>query len=152
TNTLRGPSARKIAPAVRLATCSAINQWPRKQSFSVRSSVHCLCLEVMLQIIFGSDDADISGEALSLFRSDVYRVLGSWGPWSRLAKLTPAVRDVISVSIKRRRSLVPTSNASLLDCMLSAHDDSGQPIGAEEIQDQILTLLVAGVDPVAIGI
>jgi unspecific monooxygenase len=140
------------APVVRDLTRRAVAAWPVGEVFSPRLSVHLLSLEVLLHVVFGGRDEDVGREIVELFRSEVLRDFGAWRPWTRFGRLQPRWRELIARALHRRRQQPDGDGLSLLDVLVRAEDGTGRPLGDEEIQDQVLTLLIAGVDPVAVAV
>lgn len=105
----------------------------------------------MLRIVFGTGDASERDDLFELFRTRVYRDMGAWSPWTQLAQHQAGVRTLISNAAQRGRRF-PSSEPSLLDVLLQAEVANGELLSEAEVQDHVLTLLLAGVDPAAIAI
>ena len=130
----------------------AVSQWPTGEAFNVRPSMHALSLQIMLRIIFGDSHKELSRAILRLFTSEVFHDFGTWSPWARFAQLQSTFRGLISATISRQQAPPESTSTSLLDTLRLATDEQGRPLDEAEIQDQVFTLLVAGVDPTAIVI
>ena len=126
--------------------------WPLGKPFSVRASIHLLCLKIMLHVVFGDPESGISQEITKLFRDEVLKDLGTWGPWRRFGRLQGQLRGLISHEIRARRACPNMEVRVLFDALVLARDETGEPLGDDEIQDHIFTMLVAGVDPTAIAL
>ena len=139
--------ARRIAETTQLH----INSWIPGCARNVRAELHTLCLDMMLRIVFGTGDASERDDLFELFRTRVYRDMGAWSPWTQLAQHQAGVRTLISNAAQRGRRF-PSSEPSLLDVLLQAEVANGELLSEAEVQDHVLTLLLAGVDPAAIAI
>src|SRR5262249_35652353 len=106
----------------------------------------------ILQIVFGTPEHDTSRDIIELFHSTILKDLGTWSPWIRFGRLQRHFREVIAAAILRRRGKTDPGSGLLFDMLISVQDEQGQYLPGEEIQDHIFTMLIAGVDPAAIGI
>jgi cytochrome P450 len=137
------------APDIVAVTQGVIRHWSSGQSLALRPMMHEVSLGVLLKIVFGARAA-AGAQILNWFRTQVWRDLRAWKPWTSLSRLHPPIRALISDELAQRRERgVPGGRLDLLDALLAARDEAGQPLGDEEIQDQILTLMITAGDAVA---
>lgn len=136
--------------AILRAVRRSLPEWPIGRPFSPRPMLHRISLEVMLGILFGSVEDGLPGEILRLFTQEIYQDLGSWSAWTRFMRHQPALRERIAEEARRRRD--GATGETLLDAMLQARDETGAPLSDEDVQDQVFTMLVAGVDPTALAL
>jgi cytochrome P450 len=106
----------------------------------------------MLGILFGPAEEDLRQVIANLFASEVFPDPGTWGPWTRFGRLQPQLRELISRAIGRRRARPDGAGPALFNTLVSARDEGGEPLTDEAIQDQLFTLLIAGVDPPALAV
>jgi cytochrome P450 len=139
------------APLVQRAARQAVETWPAAEAFNVRPSLHVLSLQVMLGVLFGTAEDELGQEITRLFASEVFQDWGTWSPWARFGRLQPQLRDLLSRAAGRRPGSA-AKGLSLFDALLAARDENGQPLSEEEVQDQVFTMLIAGVDPAAIAL
>jgi cytochrome P450 family 110 len=137
--------------AMRKHVKQAIEEWPVGQVFSPRRSMHIITLKTILEITFGGED-ELAQEIVRVFSHEVFQELGSFTSWTRFARHQPRFRKLISESIKQRRAAGPGARTTLFDVMAQARDDSGELLDDVEIQDHVFTMLLAGVDPPALGL
>jgi unspecific monooxygenase len=149
---LHGKLMKRHGEAVRGLTRAAVSEWPAGQPFSPRPSLHLLFLRVMLRVLFGGEGCGLSREIDDVFSRDVYRDLGSWSVWSRFSHLQPKFRRAIAAEAAHRRGAPAGDGSGLFDALVQARDGSGGFIADDEIQDQVFTMLVAGVDTSAIAV
>jgi unspecific monooxygenase len=129
-----------------------IAAWPAGRVLSPRPALHLLSLKIMLAVIFGSADDELGGQIAGIFSREIYRELGSWSVWTRFGHFHAQFRKLIAEKIRRSRVDSDPGDTSLFSALCAARDDAGGFLSDDEIQDQIFTLLVAGVDPVALAV
>ena len=99
--------------------------------------------DVILRIVFGVDDAAL----LSRLRTLLIRWLNfNWGPltfWKRVTQLRRIDR-LLFHEIARRKESTQEDRNDILAMLVAARYDDGQPMGDEEIRDELMTVLVAG--------
>lgn len=136
--------------AILRAVRRSLPGWPIGRPFSPRPMLHLISLEVVLGILFGSEEDELAREILGVFEREIYQDLGSWSAWTRFMHYQPRLRERIAREAARRRP--EAGGATLFDELLRARDESGGPLPDEDIQDHIFTMLVAGVDPSALAL
>jgi cytochrome P450 family 110 len=123
-----------------------------RRSLAVRPLMHELALRVLTKIVFGAREA-AGGLVVDWFKTEVWRDQRAWKPWTNLSRLQPRLRDLISSELEYRRvSREPGRQPDLLDYLLASRYEDGQPLSEVEMQDQILTLTITAVDPVAFAL
>jgi len=137
---------------IRNITRRMIQDWSNGQSLPVRALMHELALRVLMKMVFGTREA--AGElVVHWFKSEVWRDCRAWKPWTSLSRLQPRIRELISSELRQRReSGEANDQTDLLSGLLSARYEDGQPLGEDELQDQILTLMITAVDPVGFAL
>ena len=150
-----GERMQAFASVMRSITEASFAQWPLGRPFAIHTMMQSVTLDVILQTVFGVGANDHAGLRrdlvelleiaanprlllLGLVRVDPLRV-----PFLRITRLKRAVdRALYQMIAERRRK--PTATTDVLEMMLEARDDQGQPMTDVEIRDELVTLLLAG--------
>jgi cytochrome P450 family 110 len=119
-----------------------------------------LTLEVILETVFGSGSLDrprarkVLGDLVhavtpAIFGGSLFHK--SWyGPWRRYTKARAVFDAWVDELVAERRS--KDLGTDVLGVLLEARYEDGSGLGAEEIRDQLLTLLLAGHETSAIAL
>jgi cytochrome P450 family 110 len=126
--------------------------WSVDRSRAVRPLMHELALRSLMKMVFGARME--AGEfVVDWFKAEVWRDQRAWKPWANLNRLQPRLRGLISAELEYRRGAgEPGRGLDLLDYLLASRYEDGQAMTEVEIQDQILTLSITAVDPVAFAL
>jgi cytochrome P450 family 135 len=135
-----------------------IDRWPRGEPYRLRPRMQALTLEIILRAVFGMEE----GERLERLRQSLRRMLDmlsdprmllfvlAMGP-DRLVRMPSFQRIAASVDRpiyeqidERRRAPDLEERTDILSMLLQARREDGQPIGDQELRDELVTLLVAG--------
>jgi cytochrome P450 len=137
---------------IRDITDMTLDRWNSNPSQAVRPLMHELALRVLMKIVFGEREA--AGVVLvDWFKAEVWRDQRAWKPWANLSRLQPRLRGLISSELEHRRGTQGAGRRpDLLDYLLAAQYEDGQNMTEAEIQDQVLTLTITAVDPVAFAL
>jgi cytochrome P450 len=132
----------------------SLEGWPMGRAFSPRPMLHLISMEVVLGMLFGSDEDALAREIRRVFAEEIYQDLGSWSAWTRFVRYQPRLRERIAGEVARRRGGggPEAGGTTLFDALIQGRDESGAPLSDAEIQDHIFTMLVAGVDPTALAL
>ena len=138
------------ARAIRAIAQKTVEGWSAdRRSLAVRPLMHELALRVLTNVVFGARE-EAGGLVVHWFKTEVWRDQRAWKPWTNLSRLQPRLRALISSELEyRRSSREPSRQPDLLDYLLASRYEDGQPLSEAEMQDQILTLTITAVDPVA---
>jgi cytochrome P450 len=130
-------------------TQEIIEDWSPGQLLRVRPLMHELALRVLMKIVFGRREE--AGKLVTgWFKSEVWPDSRAWKPWTSLSRMRPRIRALLLSELQHRReSRDPDPRPDLLACLQSAICEDGKPLDEDEIHDQIQTLLITAVDPVA---
>jgi cytochrome P450 len=137
------------------------NHWKIGKPFNIRESMQEITLRVILRVVFGLDEGQrfeelrrlltsllegISSPLMSsaIFFPFIQKDLGAWSPWGRVVRLRKQVNDLINTLIKERRAESRQNRQDILSLMMSATDQNGQGMSDQELNDELMTLLVAG--------
>ena len=140
--------AREIREIAR----ATLEGWSIDRSQPVRPLMHKLALSVLMKMVFG--DRRTAGTLVEeWFKTVVWRDQRAWKPWANLSRLQPQLRNLISSELEFRRGpKEPDHQPDLLDYLLASRYEDGQALSEVEMQDQILTLTITAVDPVAFAL
>jgi cytochrome P450 len=138
-----------------------VADWPRGQEILLQPRTQRLTLEIILRAVFGLDpgarlDAlrDRLGEMLSFGDRPISltppdpdgraaRVLEKVGPFARFARIQADVDRLLFDLIDGRRA-GDGERDDVLAMLLQARHEDGSPMSAQELRDELMTLLVAG--------
>ena len=84
-----------------------------------------------------------------LYFPSLRRDLGSWSPWGRFLRQRQQVDQLIYDEINERRSQPDSSGTDILSLLMSARDEAGEPMTDKELRDELMSLLVAGLETTA---
>ncbi len=135
--------------------------------FCIRSSAQEISLRVILSAVFGLEDGEryqqlrqLVVSLLDTFNSPLrsgllfvrflQKDLGPWSPWGRFLRTKQQIDALLTAEIKQRRTQPPGED--ILSLMMSARDESGQPMTEAELRDELRTLLMAGHESTASAI
>ncbi len=124
--------------------------WTRGKVIKIRPLMHQIALQAFLEITFGSSEAPIN-QVKDWFNTEVFKESKGWKPWFNYHHLHSKIRQLIADEINLRKDR-NSDTPDLLNWLQLAQDETGQPLTEEEIQDQILTLLITAVDPLAMAL
>lgn len=137
------------------------SQWTIGEPFEVRAAMQEITLEVILHTVFGLREGkryqqlkpllgamlNMTDSPLSsslLFFKFLQQDLGAWSPWGRMMRRKQQIYDLLQAEINERRAQPELTGNDVLSLMISARDENGQPMTDAELQDELMTLLVAG--------
>jgi cytochrome P450 len=133
-----------------------VDGWPRDEPFAVHPRLQALTLEIILRTVFGLDE----GARLDRLRSALTEVLaigtnpasmlpplqrdlGPRTPWGRFVRVREQVDAELYALIDERRA-DGAQRDDVLALLLAARHEDGAPMSAQELRDELMTLLVAG--------
>jgi cytochrome P450 len=148
-----GAALRRWTETVAALAHAELDTWPAGRPLRTRERMQVLTLEVILRVVFGTDDArlrdalrraiDLTGStpgllAMALVRRDL-------GPWSPYGRFLRAVRALDGLLMERIAAGPSADEAgSVLGLLRAARHEDGSPASAGELRDQLVTLLAAG--------
>src|SRR5262249_44301351 len=77
--------------------------WPLGRPFSPRPMLHLISLEVILGVLFGSEENELARDIWQIFAQEIYQDLGSWSAWTRFMRYQPQLRERIAREVEQRR-------------------------------------------------
>jgi cytochrome P450 len=135
-----------------------VERWPRHERVALHPRLQAVTLEIILRTVFGLGE----GERLERLRrslTDVLatatsptstlpplqRDLGPLTPWGRFVRLREAVdAELFALIDERRAHDGDAQRDDVLALLLAARHEDGTPMSAQELRDELMTLLVAG--------
>ncbi|MEM8832856.1 MAG: cytochrome P450, partial [Cyanobacteria bacterium P01_G01_bin.19] len=87
-----------------------------------------------------------------LFFPWLQKDLGAWSPWGNLVRQQKAIDEAIYQEIATRRTQDNTEREDILSLMMSARDETGEPLKDRELRDELMTLMLAGHETTATAI
>jgi cytochrome P450 len=157
---LHGERMRGQAALVAELAERELESWPRDEPVATLPRMRALTLEVITRLVFGARDrAEVEPLRAAIERplqitSSLPRLIGlargMRRPW-RMFDAAVAVLDAeVARAIARRRA--DPQEGSVLDMLLAARDEDGEPLTDGELRDQLVTLLAAGHETTASGL
>ena len=151
-----GEQVERLAAVMAQVAGAEIDRWPRDEPVALHPRLQALTLEVILRTVFGLEE----GERLALLREQLPRVLavgaspvsmlppiqrdlGPLTPWGRFVRLRDEVDAELFDLIEERRAAAGEGD-DVLSLLLAARHEDGSPMSAQELRDELMTLLVAG--------
>lgn len=136
-----------------------VTRIPRNRSFSMRNHSQAIALEVILEIVLGTDSEGEEHDALARHATSTlewigkpFRLLppGLLGPRHPLVRrmykpvVDPLDEVLFGLIARRRREPDLQEREDMLSMLLCARDEQGNPLTDVEVRDEIVTLIVAG--------
>ncbi len=142
-------------------TEQTLSQIPAGTTFSARAAMQNISLQVILQTVFGVFEGDRAEQLktmftvlLDIFASPLASSLlffpklqqdwGAWSPWGKFIRDRQRLDDLLYAEIAERRANPAPERVDILSLLLSAHDETGQPMSDRELRDELVTLMFAG--------
>ena len=151
-----GEQVARLTHVMADVAATQVERWPRDEPVALHPRLQALTLEVILRTVFGLDE----GSRLARLRDRLTRVLalgagpisllpplqrdlGAFSPWRRFVRLRDEVDAELFALIEERRA-DPADRDDVLSLLLAARHEDGSPMSAQELRDELMTLLVAG--------
>jgi cytochrome P450 len=152
-----GERMRAYGDLMRELTARVVDAWAVGDVVVMQDVAQSITLEVIARAVFGVDEEGRKGELLRLlsellslagpavlFGGPLRIDLGPLSPWGRFVRKAAQVDAILFEEIRRRRESGTEGREDILSLVLSARDEEGEPMGDQEIRDEMITLLVAG--------
>lgn len=134
---------------------------PSGKTFSARSIMEDISLEVILEVIFGLSEGERYQELKELlvyysgiFQSKIFNLLilspslqkklGFLSSWKIFLRKRQQIDQLLYAEIKDRRTNPEPERTDILSMLLLARDEDGELMTDVEIRDQLITLLLTG--------
>ena len=145
------------------------SDWKVGEPFSARPVMQEISLQIILKAVFGLEESSrydklrksittlLNPKSLGLLAFTILfpsmqRDFGAWSPWGQLMRQLEQTDDLIYAEIAERKEHPDPSRTDILSLMMAARDEQGQPMSDVELRDELMTLLLAGHDTVAIAL
>lgn len=142
-------------------TRSIFDQLAIGDSFLARKLTQELSLQVILQAVFGVTDGDRAAQLKTqlvrvadtfqsplssslLFFPALQKDWGPWSPWGHFRQQQQHLDELIYAEIRDRREQPDGDRIDILSLLMTATDDTGQPMTDQELRDELTTLMFAG--------
>lgn len=159
-----GERMRAYGEIIRDAALSTAKRWVPGQPMVFQDSSQAISLEVIIRAIFGITDrtrVDSVREKIVHFVNETNPALfffpflqhsfGGFGPWARFTKIRTDVSALLNAEVETRRN-ASDPGTDILSLMLAARHEDGSAMSAEEIHDELLTLVFAGHETTGIAL
>lgn len=158
---LHGEQMRSYGQLIQCITQDVMGEWQIGQPFAVRKAMQTISLRVILRAVFGLEDGpryqqlerllgsllDQLGHPVSvsfMYYSKLRKYLGPVTPWGRVVRAEEEIDQLLFNEISERRARQQDSRNDILTMLMSARDETGEPLTEQELRDELMTLLVAG--------
>ncbi|MBC7882225.1 MAG: cytochrome P450 [Anaerolineae bacterium] len=154
-----GERMRAYGSLIAEITRKAMAKWRMGGSFAVRPYLQGITMQVILEAVFGLHE----GPRLQRLRGALNRLLEStssplsmgvsllfqedFAPWSPRGKLKAQLSEIdelLYAEIRERRTEGKFEGKDILTLLMLARDEADQPMSAQELRDELITLLIAG--------
>ncbi len=152
-----GERMQLYGEVMRSIAAETIDRWPIGRPFALQREMQAITLEVIVRTVFGIEQ----GPRLAPLRAMLTRLisagvnpllllpslqvdLGPLSPWGRIRRMQREVHSTLQAEIDERRRGGLQERRDVLSLLMSARDESGEPMRDEELRDEMITLLLAG--------
>ncbi|EYF02909.1 cytochrome P450 [Chondromyces apiculatus] len=160
-----GDRMRAYGALMRDITLRLAGKLPRGGDFKAMDLTQAISLEVIIQAVFGVKEP----ERVAAFQDVIARYFEAYtiplmfvpvlrrsfrgiAPWDRFQGVAATFNRMLDEEIAARRAAAaPGTHEDILSLLLSARDEEGQPMTADEIKDELRTMLIAGHETTAIS-
>ena len=153
-----GERLRLYGAIMRETVDRSIEDWPVGRVFPIHKYMQQITLDVILRVVFGLHEGEmwsrlrgllveflgLTGSGPALLIPGLQINLGPLTPWKRFCRLVQEIDRLLYDEIARCRKEVPEGRTDVLAMLLEARDDNDEPMGDDEIRDELVTLLMAG--------
>jgi cytochrome P450 len=157
-----GDRMRTYGQVIGDITEEIISHWQIGKPFCVRSAMQAITLRVIMQTVFGLCEGSRAQEvekllslmldeggrsplrALILYFPALQRDLGFLTSWGTFLRRRERVNQLLYAEIHERREQLDPSGTDVLSLLMTAKDETGQPMTDQELRDELITLLTAG--------
>jgi cytochrome P450 family 110 len=157
--TLHGEHMNHYSQLICKLTQEMMEKLPLGEEINIRPHIQRLSLNIILQVVLGSEQRGnllrlrqlfremidyVSSPVLSLhlFVKPLRLDLGPLSPWGRYLRLRDRVGQLLFEEIDRRRNNPRSDRLDVLSMLMEARYEDGQPMSNEELFGQVVTLLI----------
>jgi cytochrome P450 len=156
--TLHGERVGYYGELICKLTQEMMEKQPFQEGINMSSLMQKLSLNIILQVVFGSEQGErllklrqkfremlncVSSPTISLrlFVKPLRLDLGSRSVWGRFLRLRNQVSQLLYEEINQRQHNSGSDCIDVLSMLMKARYQDGQPISNEELHDQVMTVL-----------
>jgi len=156
-----GERMRTYGELICQTTEQITSTWKPGEPFNIRPFVQTISLQVILKTVFGLEDGqryqDIQQHMIKAIQLTANRFgfamsfvpllqkdFGTWSPGGKFWRMRQETDRLLYDEIAMRREHHDPERTDILNLLLAAQDEQGQPMTDEELRDELITLLVAG--------
>ncbi|MDJ0714169.1 MAG: cytochrome P450 [Prochloraceae cyanobacterium] len=138
-----------------------ISDWEIDKPFIIRDYTQKISLRVIVQAVFGVNKGKkyeelikLIADWLNIFNSPLksaffafpwlQKNLGFLTLWAQFLQQKQRIRTILAEEINEKRNNPELLGEDILSLMISVKDEDGEPMGDEEIKDQLMTILFGG--------
>lgn len=164
-----GERMRTYSQLICDVTEQVTSDWKVGEPFSARPFMQEISLQIILKAVFGLEESSrydklrksitallnpksLALLALTILFPPMQQDFGAWSPWGQLMRQIGQIDDLIYAEVAERREHPDPSRTDILSLMMAARDEQGQPMSNVELRDELMTLLLAGHETVAIAL
>ena len=150
-------------------TRTIINSHSPNQAFSVYLALQEISLQVILETVFGLRDVELRQQIRQSYLSHkeyfknslmlllvifpiLRKDLGRWSTWGQFLYLKQQLDELIYAEIRKCRQQNDSTRTDILSLLVSARDETGEPMTDDELCDDLRLLFSAGQEPTAIAV
>lgn len=135
----------------------SVTSWPLETPVALDPHIRALTLAVILRVIFSDRQAELAHLHARLMpvlavtdglllQAPALRHLAGWRHrWSRFIQQRTEVDEIIHRLVRERRASSRSGQPEdLLDMLLAARNPDGSPMAAQQIRDNVMSVLLAG--------
>jgi cytochrome P450 len=161
----QGCAVHGFRAVIREVAEAEIARWRPGDRFPLRERMRALTFEVICRAVFGVTEPDrverlrtallavLDMGSVFFAPSWLRRDLGSVTPWGRFQRRLRASDALLYEEIHRRHAQPDLEQRTdVLSLLLRARDEDGQPMGNQELRDELMTMLAAGHETTATGL
>jgi len=157
----QGDRLQGYADAITRITSAHAARWPFDRPFDIEDSLRAISLEVILEIVMGLDDGarrEAFSQALArliralrpsfMFIPALRRSLLGLSGWDRFQRRAAQLAALIQREMEARRATSSTGT-DVLSLLMTARQSDGTAMRAEQVMEQMVSLIGAGHDTTA---
>lgn len=154
---LHGDRMLAYGELVAAITRRLVAGWRVGETIAAQDTTQEISMQVIIEAVFGlrGESGRRFEEAVTrfteattgamLFLSPLRRDLGRFSPGGRFLEARERTRALIMETIAaRRRDPEAATREDILSLLLAVRDENGEPLGDDELHDELITLLIAG--------
>jgi cytochrome P450 family 135 len=160
-----GEAIDRYRERVEEITAADVATWPVGEPFAIRARMQAITFEVILRAVIGVSDPDRLNRLRELLPKLLdFSVFDMWAVWlfpklldtpmgrrNPSMRVRPEIDRLLYEEIAAHRAH-PEGRDDILALFVEARGEDGEPLGDEELLDQIITLLLAGHETTTTGL